>query len=494
MKMVTRDLLRTRLICCAVAILGGAGAWAQDDGWETIVRDRNRQVQIDRNSIIQSDAGVKVAWGRVVLAPAEAAAAGYTTIQAMNRYDCHNRSFVTVKRRYLDAQNIVVREDDVGDQKPILVVRNSVDERLWSEVCDPPSTADLAEIAERAAQAAQGAEPAEPAVEPDRARPPPSPAVRPERTPAPVSERTAPSRLPSQADPERAPVREAGSVAQSADVALPLPVAPRAPVRSQTPPPIAPQAPTLTVTAEPVPRSAPKPSPRTAAGASGAARWSYAGDSGPEHWGHLRPEWALCANGRQQSPIDLTGGVVVDLDPPAFDYRLTQFRIVDVGTTLQVHVGEGMAVDLRGQRYVLMHFEFRRQSEHPVSGFRRDMSVLFHHRDAQGRQAIVEVMLDQREVPNPVIAALLNNLPLERGGEHAPILPIDPTDLLPVEPGHHLYMGSLPTPPCSEGVLWAVMKQPVGVSAEQLDIFARLYPANNRPLQAGNGRLVLESR
>jgi carbonic anhydrase len=54
-------------------------------------------------------------------------------------------------------------------------------------------------------------------------------------------------------------------------------------------------------------------------------------------------------------------------------------------------------------------------------------------------------------------------------------------------------MGSLTTPPCSEGVLWLVLKQPVPVSPEQSALFARLYPMNARPVQAGAGRIVKES-
>jgi carbonic anhydrase len=55
-------------------------------------------------------------------------------------------------------------------------------------------------------------------------------------------------------------------------------------------------------------------------------------------------------------------------------------------------------------------------------------------------------------------------------------------------------MGSLTTPPCSEGVLWLVMRQPVALSAAQLNVFARLYPMNARPVQAGSGRLIKESQ
>jgi carbonic anhydrase len=49
------------------------------------------------------------------------------------------------------------------------------------------------------------------------------------------------------------------------------------------------------------------------------------------------------------------------------------------------------------------------------------------------------------------------------------------------------------TPPCSEGVLWMVMKQPVPISVEQVAIFARLYPMNARPIQQADGRLIKES-
>ena len=55
-------------------------------------------------------------------------------------------------------------------------------------------------------------------------------------------------------------------------------------------------------------------------------------------------------------------------------------------------------------------------------------------------------------------------------------------------------MGSLTTPPCTEDVLWLVLKQPQPVSVEQQAIFARLYAPNARPLQPANGRNIKESR
>jgi carbonic anhydrase len=42
-------------------------------------------------------------------------------------------------------------------------------------------------------------------------------------------------------------------------------------------------------------------------------------------------------------------------------------------------------------------------------------------------------------------------------------------------------------------VQWIVLRQPVTVTAEQIEIFARIYPMNARPVQAAAGRRILQS-
>ena len=64
---------------------------------------------------------------------------------------------------------------------------------------------------------------------------------------------------------------------------------------------------------------------------------------------------------------------------------------------------------------------------------------------------------------------------------------------LPADRRYYTYMGSLTTPPCTEGVLWMVMQQPVTASVQQIDIFSRLYPMNARPVQRASGRLIKQS-
>ena len=43
------------------------------------------------------------------------------------------------------------------------------------------------------------------------------------------------------------------------------------------------------------------------------------------------------------------------------------------------------------------------------------------------------------------------------------------------------YMGSLTTPPCSEGLTWTVYKQPIEASTDQIKQFASLFPTTPGP-------------
>ena len=233
--------------------------------------------------------------------------------------------------------------------------------------------------------------------------------------------------------------------------------------------------------------------PSKGAGKGELPHWSYeGGQAGPESWGRLQAEFSKCSVGTRQSPIDIRDGIKVQLDPVLFDYRPSSFRVVDNGHTVQVNVGTGNSIEVLGRRYELVQFHFHRPSEERINGRQFDMVVHMVHKDLDGRLAVVAVLLE-RGGSQPVLQQVWNNLPLEKGEEVPAKTPLDLNALLPSERSYYTYMGSLTTPPCSEGVLWMVMKNPVPVSADQIGIFARLYPMNARPVQSAAGRLIKES-
>jgi carbonic anhydrase len=247
----------------------------------------------------------------------------------------------------------------------------------------------------------------------------------------------------------------------------------------------------------PAPATAPRaarPAPKTAVAtaAAAAAHWDYDGAHGPAQWGAMKPEFATCSSGKRQSPIDIKDGIRLQLDPVQFDYKPTAFRVLDNGHTVQVNVAAGNSIEVMGRRYELVQFHFHRPSEERIDGRAFDMVAHLVHKDLEGRLAVVAVLLE-RGSAQPVVQSVWNNLPLEKGDELAARAPIDLNALLPTERQYYTYMGSLTTPPCSEGVLWMVMKQPVPISPEQISVFARLYPMNARPVQSASGRLIKES-
>jgi carbonic anhydrase len=223
-----------------------------------------------------------------------------------------------------------------------------------------------------------------------------------------------------------------------------------------------------------------------------AAHWTYAGDGGPEKWGQLKPEFSTCASGQRQSPIDIRSGVKVDLEPIQFDYRPTGFGVVDNGHTIQVNLGGGNAIEVQGRRFDLVQFHFHRPSEERINGRQFDMVAHLVHKDPEGKLAVVAVLLD-RGTAQPLVQTIWNNLPLEKGTEATARTEIDMNNLLPADRRYFTYMGSLTTPPCSEGVLWMVLQQPMPIANDQVGVFSRLYPMNARPIQQASGRLIKQS-
>ncbi|WP_310462917.1 carbonic anhydrase family protein [Sphaerotilus sp.] len=234
------------------------------------------------------------------------------------------------------------------------------------------------------------------------------------------------------------------------------------------------------------------PTVEAAAHAAHVAHWSYGGEGGPAEWGKLKSDFSTCSSGKRQSPIDIRGGIKVELEPIKFNYRATGFNVLDNGHTVQANLGYGNSIEVAGRRYDLVQFHFHRPSEERINGKQFDMVAHLVHKDPEGRLAVVAVLMDQGK-QHPMVQLVWNSMPLEKNEELQSPVPIDMNLLLPEDRRYYTYMGSLTTPPCSEGVLWLVLKQPAQLSADQLAVFTRLYPMNARPIQQASGRMVKES-
>ncbi|HEY7825710.1 MAG TPA: carbonic anhydrase [Candidatus Acidoferrales bacterium] len=226
---------------------------------------------------------------------------------------------------------------------------------------------------------------------------------------------------------------------------------------------------------------------------SSAAHWSYSGPDGPEHWGDLSPAYAACKSGTRQSPINIEGAKPADLPPIHFDYQLSPLAIVNNGHTVQINYAAGSSISIGGKQYSVVQFHFHHPSEEEIAGRRYDLAAHIVHDDGQGRLAVIAILFESGS-ENPLIHVLWDHLPREIGKEvKVKKVVFNLEDLLPADRGYFTFAGSLSTPPCTEGVTWYVLKQPVEISPAQIAAFAKMYPDNARPLEPANALEILES-
>lgn len=222
--------------------------------------------------------------------------------------------------------------------------------------------------------------------------------------------------------------------------------------------------------------------------------WNYGASQGPSHWGELKPEFAPCKNGHRQSPIDIHNPLKADLPAIQFDYKLSPLNIIDNGHTIMINYSPGSFITVGGKRYELKQFHFHRPSEEKINGKSYEMTVHLVHADEKGNVAVVAVLLEKGE-DNALVHTLWRDLPKEKEKiESLKDVHIDADGLLPADHSYYTFWGSLTTPPCSEDVMWFVLKHPVSISAAEIEQFSKLYRNDARPTQPLNGRVVLESK
>ena len=227
---------------------------------------------------------------------------------------------------------------------------------------------------------------------------------------------------------------------------------------------------------------------------SDSPHWSYEGAEGPEHWGELTPEYLMCSEGWNQSPINLVDEVHADLPQLEFEYYSTNVDEINNGHSIQQNIKPGsfLKIPERNKSFELKQFHFHSPSEHTVDGKSFAMEIHFVHADKEGKLAVVGVLVDEGE-EHPVLSQLWAFMPENPGETKQDPIGIEETDLLPPTREYYAYGGSLTTPPCTEGVKWIVLKTPVQASAGQIATFkSRVGPATNRPVQPVNSRLILD--
>lgn len=245
--------------------------------------------------------------------------------------------------------------------------------------------------------------------------------------------------------------------------------------------------------------------PLFAAGEGG--EFDYDGPRGPDHWGELQPEWATCGSGREQSPINIVTSEVHAngaLGSLSTDYSSANALLKNRDHDVAIEWPEGGGtLEINGRKYILTECHWHLTTEHAVNGQRYALELHLVHKTMDDMIAVIGVLYEIGIYSDPFIRQFEDAMwsltrvqaPSEKGLGY-----VNPAGaLMGLSEEYYRYMGSLTTPPCTEGVIWSVAKQVRTVSSKQLHLFCALAARrpspmlntyNSRPIQPRNGRIV----
>ncbi|WZN65374.1 carbonic anhydrase [Chloropicon roscoffensis] len=248
-------------------------------------------------------------------------------------------------------------------------------------------------------------------------------------------------------------------------------------------------------------------------------------------------DWAsvaeLCGTGQAQSPIDLQSANAVpaasqagNRGPTTFDFapgsnvRIentghglnTMFDVTDLTAVIETEDGP--------QSLEPLQFHWHSPSEHSIDGVIYPLEVhLVTMTNVTGDLAVIGMMYkygEENELLNKLWPGEADDFAFRIKGEEIPegeeylhdkgaetSLGGESTidvmkDLLPENKSYYAYKGSLTTPPCSEGVYWHVLKEPLEATVDQVLNFQNVLAetsegirTNNRSPMPLNGREVV---
>ena len=230
------------------------------------------------------------------------------------------------------------------------------------------------------------------------------------------------------------------------------------------------------------------------------SEWTYGklDANGPANWGDLAQNFSACEKGLEQAPIDIRQANYSAKAPKiSWHYGTAKIEVENNGHTIQSKLlGGDNHITVDGEKYTLAQFHFHSPSEHRLSGVPSDLELHFVHKNAAGKLAIIGVMIDEKSgTENKSFKPIWDILPRDLHSKIAGSLDVKLANLLPKDRDYFHYKGSLTTPPCSEGVRWFVLQDPLRMSSGQVEMYSSIFQGpTNRPVQPVNGRDILTNK
>ncbi len=219
-------------------------------------------------------------------------------------------------------------------------------------------------------------------------------------------------------------------------------------------------------------------------------KWSY------QEQNQWKTQYTDCG-GNEQSPIDITtADTNRNMKPLFLDYytvdtfkaEIIPHKLLKIYTPGTLVVPDSVYL---GHEYYLNNIHFHTPSEHTVQGKHYPMEIHFVHRDTAGKAATVAVFVKEGK-ENPALKTILDNLPRTKNKKETVVAELNINQLIPSSLSYWYYEGSKASPPCTQGMKWFVMQQPIEASKAQIEKLQKIFGKNIRDIQPLNKRTIYQ--
>ncbi|KAJ8768649.1 hypothetical protein K2173_023553 [Erythroxylum novogranatense] len=222
-------------------------------------------------------------------------------------------------------------------------------------------------------------------------------------------------------------------------------------------------------------------------------------EKGPARWGEIHHEWSACSHGSMQSPIDLLNQrvqIVSHLGRLNRSYKPSNGTLRNRGHDIMLNwEGGAGSMHINGTDYVLQQCHWHSPSEHTINGRRFALEAHMVHESSDGKVAVVGIMYTIGR-PDSFLSSISDHLQEVAGTkeEEKAVGIVDPRQIKIGSRKYYRYIGSLTVPPCTENVVWTMVRKVRTVTRRQVRLLRVAVHddsnTNARPTQPINGRHV----
>lgn len=204
--------------------------------------------------------------------------------------------------------------------------------------------------------------------------------------------------------------------------------------------------------------------------------WSYDDDyTGQEDWGAING-YETCASGSNQSPVIIGQTKITNLPALRVQYsKISGFLIISKKSFI-FRVKDGGSIKDGNTEYTLQSIEFHSPSGHRIKDIFYPIEVHLIHKNEKGDGLIITVLANIG-AENSALKSLLKQA---KARNFQRFTMDTPNSLISSTESYYSYEGSLPYPPCTEGIKWEILKQPITISENQLGELVDYIGRNTR--------------